>query len=1264
MNSHPHLTPYRCERVIRKDRVSPSPPAGLGVPPGCDYRANLSRALRPLGLGLLLLLTLSLADAQPWEIRDGHRVARLTLPFEGKTGFTPMPQEHTGIQFTNRLSEWASLTNHIYLNGSGVALGDADGDGRVDIYLACLEGPNRLYRNLGNWRFAEVDLGPAACADQLSTAANFADVNGNGHLDLLVNGIGTGTRLFLNDGHGRFRETSREAGLRAERGATSMTLADIDGDGHLDLYVANYRSSTMRDAFSMRLSVAMVGGQPVVTRVDGRPVTEPDLVGRYTISPQGVPIEHGEVDLLYRNDGTGRFTVIPFSTGAFRDSAGRPLARAPFDWGLSAVFRDLNGDGHPDLYVCNDFHSDDRIWLNRGDGTFQEAPPFMLRKTAYFSMGIDFADVNRDGLDDMFQTDMISRSHQHRMRQVSGHMPQLHPIGGADLRPQYVRNMFFVNRGDGEFAELAYLAGLYASEWSWGPVFLDVDLDGYEDLLIPTGFERDVQDIDLADEIERMRLRHRLPDLEALKLRRRFPRHETPNFVFRNRGDLTFEEVGAAWGFDSTRVSQGMALADLDGDGDLDVVINCLNDGPLLYRNETLAPRVAVRLRGQGGNTRGIGARIILRGGAVPEQSQEMISGGRYLSGDQAMRVFAGNRQQRPMSLEVRWRSGLLSRIDGIQSDHLYEVFESETREQWERPQSLTPPEPHFVEVSSWLEHRHEEEPYDDFARQPLLPRRLSQLGPGLGWVDVDGDGHEDLVIGSGRGGALGVYRNRGGTNGFARISGLGPQWRDQSGVAGWVDEEGQRRVLVGWSNYEDGQATGSMVGEYQWGADSLREVVDAEPWSAGPLALGDMDGDGHLELFVGSRVVGGNYPQGGGGKLYRREDGHWREDERAGAVLAEAGMVSGAVWTDLDGDGRPELVLACEWGPVRVYGWEQGQWREQTAAWGLDRYTGWWNGVAAGDLDGDGRIDLVASNWGTNHKYEPYREWPLRLYHGDFNGDGRLDPLESLFDPELGKWVPWQHFGRVSAALPALRTRFDTYGAFGVAGINEILGKAYATAGRLEASHLESMVFLNRGNQFEARPLPAEAQWTPAFGVLVGDFDGDGHEDIVLSQNFFANEAETGRYDAGLGLWLRGDGKGGFSPQSAAESGIRVHGEQRGAAMADFDGDGRLDLAIAQNGGETKLYRNIKGQPGWRVRLIGPPTNRDGIGTQMRLLNDHWKGPVREVQAGSGYWSQNSVVQVLGATRAPNRLWVRWPGGRETIVPITAGEREIMVKY
>src|SRR2546426_4866627 len=502
------------------------------------------------------------------ESGSGFRSAPLQVPPAGKPVFVQLPPATTGIFFTNHLAVERYVTNQIYLNGSGVAAGDVDGDGLVDLYFCRLDGPNALYRNLGNWKFEDItDKAGVGCADLDATGAAFADVDGDGDLDLIVNSVGGGTHVFLNDGQGHFTELRPP--LNPGKAGMSLALADIDGDGDLDIYIANYRADTIRDHPQTHLHGNTVNGKPVILSVNGRPVTEPDLVGRFALSENGKILEFGEPDVLLRNDGPGKFTPLSFTNGTFLDESGKPLTEPPYDWGLSAMFRDINGDGAPDLYVCNDFASEDRIWINDGTGKFRAIPKLALRQTSLFSMGIDFADINRDGWDDFLVLDMLSRSHAKRQLQV-GDLPLTFPvIGGIDNRPQYSHNTLFLNRSDSTYAEIAFFSGVQASEWSWTPVFLDVDLDGYEDVLITTGHELEMMNADVSNRAEEMKAQRKLSIPEQLRLRQMFPRLDAPKMAFRNRGDSSFEDVSVAWGFDTRGVSHGMALADLDGDGDL-----------------------------------------------------------------------------------------------------------------------------------------------------------------------------------------------------------------------------------------------------------------------------------------------------------------------------------------------------------------------------------------------------------------------------------------------------------------------------------------------------------------------------------------------------------------------------------------------------------------------------------------------------------------------------------------------------------------------
>jgi hypothetical protein len=1202
-----------------------------------------------------------------WHEEDGYRWAELTLPRRGEDGFERLSPSETGIEFVNSVTaDQAMLNEHLY-NGSGVALGDADGDGLVDVYFARLNGPNVLYRNMGGWRFEDMtDQAGVALPGRFSTGTTFADVDGDGDLDLLTTSMGDGSALFLNDGTGVFEDRTEWAGLTSPYYGTTQTLADVDGDGDLDLYVANNKIRPVRDVFPP----SVIAFDNVVEEVAGEFLVKPEFRDHYRIVRQPnrvMRFEYAEPDKFYLNDGQGRFEEVPFTGGRFLDEDGLPLSETPTDWGLTARFHDIDRDGDPDLYVCNDFESPDRLWINDGTGHFRAIERVGLRATSNATMTMDFSDIDLDGDEDFILIDMLDRNSRLQKTQVQAMVPAPVVLGEIDNRPQIGRNTLLMNRGDDTFAEIAEYAGVEASGWSWSILFVDVDFDGYEDILIGTGHQYDFLDSDTQARVQRT-----TDTTDWRRWRFQFPNLHLPNVAFRNNGDLTFDEVAEQWGFaDAPSVEQGAATADLDLDGDLDVVMNGLGFPAGVYRNESNRGRVAIRLRGLAPNTQGVGAQIRVTGGPVSEQRKEVTAGGLYTSGADPVYAFATGDSE-SITIAVEWRSGRRSVVEAALPNRYYEIHEEGATDLEARDEPVV--QPFFADVSAQLDHIHTETDYLDHMRQPLLRHRLSQLGPGITWHDTDRDGDEDLYVTSGRGGALAYFRNDGGELTRVTVS-MGDAPLDQTAALPVPDGSGGFDLLLGQMNYEaanpDEAREASSVVRLEFGADAtgrsirpiVSEAVAGTESSTGHMALADYDRDGDLDLFVAGRVLPARYPTPASSRLLRNERGTFVIDSVNSEVLSDIGMVSSAIFTDVETDGDPDLVLALDWGSLRLLVNEGGRYSDATDGSGLENRLSMWNGITAGDFDGDGMQDLIATSWGGNTRLDASSQYPLRMYYGDLDGNGTTDILEARYEPRMGDLAPIRGRMEVTNAIPFVGRRIESFGEYADATIYGVLGDALDNASSVELNGYEHVLFLNRGGRYDSRPLPTKAQLSPSFYAGVADFDGDGDEDVFLTQNFYPVEPEMPRYAAGRGLWLKGDGSGGFTAQPTRESGIQVYGDQRGAALSDYDGDGRVDIAISQNGNRTRLYRNMLAEPGLRVRLVGPPGNPDAIGATVRLVYGEVRGPAREVRAGSGFWSHDGPVQVMGTAEAPSAVWVRWPDGSESTTPVQEGTLEIAIR-
>jgi hypothetical protein len=1211
-------------------------------------RSRLGAGRRVLCLALLCLLAPA-GDAQ--DLPAGLAASPLAerVPTPAGPLFELLGPERTAIDFEHR---WDPPDEHRHLLGNGmagggVALGDADGDGRIDVYLTRPSGGSRLYRNLGGFRFEDVtDAAGLADGGAWGGGATFGDLDGDGDQDLVVCGYDSPLRLYVNQGDGTFRENAVAAGLEFTGAAIQFALADYDLDGDLDGYLLTNRFDS-RDL--------PPEPSPGLESYRKTALEHPELYQLLT-KPDGTEfvVRAAQFDRLYRNDGTGKFTDVTAQAGILGN-----------DYGLSATWWDHDGDGLPDLYVSNDFYGPDRLYHNLGDGRFVDVAREVLPHTPWYSMGSDTGDINNDGRLDFMATDMSGNNH-YKQKVAMGDMADAGWFLDSAEPRQYMRNAVYVNTGTYRFMEAGFLTGMDSSNWTWSIRFADLDEDGLQDTFITNGMTRDYFNSDLRDIVRR------LPAKEQDRYWETTPELREANLAFRNLGELQFEDVSDAWGLGQVGVSFGLGVADLDGDGDLDVVINNFEEPVSVLANRSGGThRVTLRLAGRHGNTAGIGA--VVRVYTTSGQQMRYVTHARgYMSGADGSVHFGLGSDERIERLVVEWPSGHEQVFRNLPADRHYVVTEPAA----EPPGRVAPsrPQPIFARTTGVVSV---ERPYNDYARQPLLPYKLSQLGPGLAIADIDGDGDEDYVLGGPAGRPIEMFRNDEQRR-YEPVSqpaiaadqereDMAPLFLDVDGdgdqdlyiVSGGVECEPGSELLADRLYLNDGKGVFTPAP-----AGSLPPNRD----SGGVVVAADIDRDGDLDLFVGGRSIPGDYPEAPVSRLLRNEGGRFTDaTAEISPELREAGMVTGAIWSDADGDGWIDLLVTHEWGPVRYWRNEGGLLVDHTEAAGLADRLGWWNGIAARDLDGDGDIDYLVTNNGLNSKYHATPDVPALIYYGAYDDSGKKQLIEAEYEDET--LFPTRGKSCSTRAMPFLAERFDTFNDFAVASLSDIYTpECLANATEFRANTLESGVLINDGSgSFRFDPLPRLAQAAPGFGVVLTDVDGDGHADALVAQNFYGPQPETGHMDGGVGLYLRGRGDGRFDFVWPDESGLLIPGDGKSLAVTDFNGDGWVDVLVGLNDGPLHAFFNL-GQSAGRpfvVKLDGRPGNPTAVGAHVTVHLADGSSQSAEVAAGGGYLSQSSAALTfgLGLLGWAQSVDVRWPDGERSTHRVSRGAGRVLLQ-
>lgn len=1077
--------------------------------------------------------------------------------------FTLLSPEETGISFLNSIENKKDFNIFKYrnfYNGGGVALGDINNDGLTDVFLTGNKEPNRLFLNKGDLKFDDISETAGIMGDKpWSTGVVMADINNDGFLDIYVSNAGNmkgnnhDNDLYINNGDNTFTEQAAAFNLAKTGFSTHASFFDYDKDGDLDAYILN----------NSNIPVSSLGyaEQREVRAQDWDRVPE---------------IFRGVGDMLLRNDN-GKFVDVSEASGIYGSLIG---------FGLGVMVVDINDDLYPDIYVSNDFYERDYLYINNQDGTFTEEITKWTNHLSLSAMGIDIADINNDGHADVFITDMLPEPDQRVKSVMEFEGYDVFKLKQSkDFHQQYIQNTLQLNNGNGSFSEVAYYSGVEATDWSWSGLLFDMDNDGLKDIFITNGINHDLTDLDFVDFfaneiIQKMALTGRKESIDSII--NKMPISPLPNYAYKNNGDITFSKANSEWGFELPSMSNGAAYGDLDNDGDLDLVVNNVNMPSFVYRNNTERKKehnyIKLRFKGADGNRFGIGtvAKVYYKDQIINQTLQP--SRGFQSSVDYPMTIGLG-KEQKIDSIRIIWPDDATEKLVDVKVNQTLVFDRANTDVTYTIPKPTTT-KSLLEEVSNPKVLAHKENNYNDFNNEGLIYRSLAQEGPAMASGDVNGDGNEDIFIGGAKGqtGALYLHKGNGNldtptTNFFTADA----SFEDTTAAFFDMDGDGDLDLVVGSGGNEIGMETtyGSRIyiNNGKGGFSKSTIKLPSTNKNVSVIAPHDFDADGHIDLFVGSRSVVGTYGVDPNHLLIRNNgDGSFSDvTERSAYDLKDAGMITDAVWADIDGDNKKDLITVSDWGTPKIF--KNSGRRLSKSASQLDSLHGWWGAVQHKDLDGDGDEDLILGNAGSNLHYKPKENQPMKLWVNDFGKDGTIEQIVTQnYD---GGDYPLHQKKELTSQILALKKENLKASVYAKKTIDKLFSTEVISNTIVRKATLsESIIAINEGNgKFTVKKLPAQVQFSCICGIVCADVNIDGHTDLIMAGNNFEFKPQYSRLDANYGNVLLGDGKLGFDWKNYDTSGFFIREEVKHLQLFK-DNKGKTFLVAAINNEQPKIYK------------------------------------------------------------------------------------------